>query len=204
MPKRPHEAALLVENHPCNVMNLIAEARLSARVESVKLGESFTDHVVVFSDDPTREDLTRIRKASIRTLRLSDKKVWVRTEGCAACKALYSLPVIVESAKVVSERTLLYRVMVPDRATLDSLVDALNAKGVKVSVLETTEIEEDELTNRQLEILALAYKMGYFDDDRKVTLKDIADKLGISVPTLDEILRRALRKVMKAYLERVK
>ena len=58
------------------------------------------------------------------------------------------------------------------------------------------------MTDRQIEILKLAYKLGYFDDDRRITLTQLAEKLGISTPTLDEVLRKALRKVVKYYLDR--
>lgn len=74
--------------------------------------------------------------------------------------------------------------------------------GVKVTVLNISEVTDAVLTDRQIEILKLAYKLGYFDDDRKITLTQLAEKLGVSTPTLDEVLRKALRKVVKYYLDK--
>jgi predicted DNA binding protein len=44
--------------------------------------------------------------------------------------------------------------------------------------------------------------MGYFDPDRKITLTELAERIGVKAPTLEEILRRALRKAVKYYLDR--
>ena len=68
--------------------------------------------------------------------------------------------------------------------------------------MNVSEISSAELTKRQMEILQLAYKLGYFNDERSITLSQLADKLGISAPTLEDILRRALRKVVKYYLDK--
>ena len=104
--------------------------------------------------------------------------------------------------KVVKEGTILYTLLVPNAPSLRELLSKLTQSGVKVTVLGISEVSDLALTERQIEILKLAYKLGYFDDDRKITLTQLAEKLGISAPTLDEILRKALRKVIKYYLDK--
>ncbi len=200
MYKTPFEVTVLVENHPCEVMRIISQTGLNATVENVKLREQTTDHIVSFERGV--KDVTKLREKSVKALRLTDNKVWIRTNGCAACKVLYSSDVVVERIKVVKEMTLLYTLLVANHASLKAFLSALTEAGMKVEVLSVSEVSGAELTKRQIEILTLAYKLGYFDQDRRITLTQLADKLGISAPTLEEILRRALRKTVKYYLDK--
>ena len=200
MRKTPFEVTVLVEDHPCEVMRIISSSGLKASVENVKLGEQSTDHIVQFEKEVDKNDVQKLKGNAVKVLRLSNNKVWVRTNGCPVCKTLYTSDVVVEKIRVVKERTLIYTLLVPNNSSLKEFLSSLIQNGVKVTVIDVSEISDTALTERQIEILKLAYKLGYFDDDRKISLSQLAEKLGISAPTLDEILRRALRKVVKYYL----
>ncbi|RQG92944.1 bacterio-opsin activator [Natrarchaeobius halalkaliphilus] len=53
-----------------------------------------------------------------------------------------------------------------------------------------------ELTPAQLEALELAYRCGYFDDSRRVTLDDLASEVGISRQSVAGRLRRGHRNLL--------
>ena len=55
----------------------------------------------------------------------------------------------------------------------------------------------DFLTPKQKEVLALAVRRGYYEEGSEVTLKDLADELGIARSTLGEHLKRGEGGVMK-------
>ena len=55
----------------------------------------------------------------------------------------------------------------------------------------------DFLTPKQKEVLALAVRRGYYEDGSKVTLKHLADEMGIARSTLGEHLKRVEVEVMK-------
>ena len=55
----------------------------------------------------------------------------------------------------------------------------------------------DFLTPKQKEVLALAVQRGYYEDGSKVTLKHLADEMGIARSTLGEHLKRVEVEVMK-------
>ncbi|SUZ94471.1 uncharacterized protein METZ01_LOCUS47325 [marine metagenome] len=55
----------------------------------------------------------------------------------------------------------------------------------------------DFLTPKQREVLALAVQRGYYEDGSKVTLKHLADEMGIARSTLGEHLKRVEVEVMK-------
>ena len=57
------------------------------------------------------------------------------------------------------------------------------------------------LTNRQREVLSHAVRRGYYKLDCDITLRELADELGMARSTLGEHLQRAEQEIMKAVVE---
>jgi predicted DNA binding protein len=57
--------------------------------------------------------------------------------------------------------------------------------------------ENDFLTEKQREVLEHAVLRGYYDDGSEVTLKQLADDLGLARSTIGEHLKRAESEVVK-------
>lgn len=55
---------------------------------------------------------------------------------------------------------------------------------------------ERDLTERQLEVLRTAFEAGYFETPRESTGQDVADRLGISQPTVNHHLRESQRRLL--------
>ena len=55
----------------------------------------------------------------------------------------------------------------------------------------------DFLTEKQREVLELAVSRGYYEDGKEVTLKQLADEIGIARSTTGEHLKRAESEVLK-------
>tara|TARA_Y100001970_G_scaffold276090_1_gene378281 strand:- start:7056 stop:7700 length:645 start_codon:yes stop_codon:yes gene_type:complete len=75
----------------------------------------------------------------------------------------------------------------------------------KISVHSIRENETNgwtsDLTERQREVISLAIKMGYYDPNANVKLKDIADELDMARSTLGEHIKRAEYEIMKRVRE---
>ena len=59
------------------------------------------------------------------------------------------------------------------------------------------------LSQRQLEAIRVAYSLGYFDFPKKANIIDVAKTLGVTVSTAAELLRRAQKRLVEAYLRGV-
>ncbi|BBD72688.1 bacterio-opsin activator [Sulfodiicoccus acidiphilus] len=83
----------------------------------------------------------------------------------------------------------------------DVLKDFLKV-GVNAKVLRVSKVSREEpLTVRQEQALVAALETGYFDYPRRVSLSELANRLGVSASTLDEVLRRAEKNVISRYLQ---
>ncbi len=65
---------------------------------------------------------------------------------------------------------------------------------------QVADARETDLTERQRETLVTAYREGYFDIPRKVTLVDLAARLDVSDQAISERLRRGEAKLVREYL----
>ena len=95
-----------------------------------------------------------------------------------------------------------WKLLMNDAEALKNVGDSLAERGISITVKDVSHAFHDELlTDRQREIMGIAYRSGYFEFPRKNDLTEIAAELAIRPSTLSEILRRAEAKIVKHYME---
>ena len=84
----------------------------------------------------------------------------------------------------------------------DHVKEFLENRGVNYKVLSLTDAKFSlnspisRLTEKQQEAISLAFRLGYFDTPRKVSVDELAEKLGLASSTLAVHLRRAERRLL--------
>ncbi|MHC1591922.1 MAG: helix-turn-helix domain-containing protein [Candidatus Helarchaeales archaeon] len=85
--------------------------------------------------------------------------------------------------------------VISDRSRISILLDKLKERSVEFRLKQISQYKDKvSLTRRQMEVLDLALKLGYYDIPRKITLTELAKKLKMSKSSLSELLRRITRK----------
>jgi len=88
----------------------------------------------------------------------------------------------------------------------EQVKEFLENRGVDYKVLSLTDAKFSlnspisRLTEKQQEAVSLAFRLGYFDTPRKVSVDELAQKLGLSSSTLAVHLRRAERRLLAEML----
>jgi len=91
-----------------------------------------------------------------------------------------------------------WRVLTPNRAVLKKMVKEIRVAGVNIIVESIKPLMSNRtLTKKQRELLEIAYRKGFFDVPRRVSLGQLAEELGVSRSTLMESLRRAEARIMQ-------
>ncbi|GAB3027205.1 helix-turn-helix domain-containing protein [Natronobiforma cellulositropha] len=113
------------------------------------------------------------------------------------CRCIYDHDGTILDAGCSSDRWT-FRLLFPDRDLLSGTVEALESAGARVDVRRLVEAGRDGdltetamLTEPQEEAISEAYRRGYYDVPRGVSLEELADELDISHQALSERLRRA-------------
>ncbi len=101
-----------------------------------------------------------------------------------------------------------WKVCTPTEGIASELLRDPRLSGCEVTTLSAhpyrsenrTKSTSDSLTPRQLDVSMRALEMGYYTWPRKVTAKGLADKLGLSTPTVLEHLRKSESKIVGRFL----
>ena len=127
----------------------------------------------------------------------------VTTEGCEGCLSLAQADVFLLSGHTTEEGRLEWKVAFSKRKDLDALVSKLQALNADVAILRVSNQLDDglHLTDRQLKIVEVAFKRGYYDYPKRISIRELARIFSVSTATVSEILRRGQRKIIKEHLE---
>lgn len=63
----------------------------------------------------------------------------------------------------------------------------------------STAATQPNLTDRQAEVFAAAYELGYFEIPRTASVEDVAQETGVTKSTASDTLRRAVRNLLEWY-----
>ncbi len=195
----PVEVRLYVKRNDCLVMKSLEDKVY--QIEKIVPGSHISNHIIK-GILPDRIKLNLLNKG-VKIITIGKDKTWARAPSCSTCNLLSMSDVLVLDAISLSQDEIVYRMIIPSALILRELLKKLNEMGFKPKVVGKKNIlEEDKskLTPRQLELIILAYKRGYFDVERKISLTDISKMLGIAPSSTQEILRRALKKIIAEYL----
>lgn len=126
----------------------------------------------------------------------------VELENCLACQLVSEAGCFLDSASSRQDGRIQWNVIAPNNAALKELIDRVEKSGCtvemkKISMMKT----ESELTVAQERVLELAFREGYFDIPRGISLEKLANSLEISKATLDVMLRRGQRKLIANHVE---
>ncbi|MHA1706028.1 MAG: helix-turn-helix domain-containing protein, partial [Promethearchaeota archaeon] len=109
------------------------------------------------------------------------------------CGVLIDFPVRVREGNV-------YWKLISSRKNIDELLEVFEEKNIKFDLLRIGnspyDLEKDtfKLTYEESKILEMAIELGFFEIPRKISLEDLANRLGRSKSSLSVILRRIIRK----------
>lgn len=126
----------------------------------------------------------------------------VREHECCLARAILESGAIIVSA-VVNHDDVVWNIV----CTADEFKDLINRieeLNFKYDILWKAEFfDESDLSYKEFEILRLALEKGFFENPKRVRLEDLAKELEISTASASDLLRRALKKVVKNYLESI-
>ena len=125
----------------------------------------------------------------------------LKTHKCTACRTFAGGNCFLVSAASKPDGRLVWTLLGSD-TMIKSLMHELEKENVIGEVVKVSKLkDESELTARQENILQIALEKGYFEFPKKITLRQLAEVLGVSPATLTEILRRGQKLVLQQHFK---
>lgn len=122
------------------------------------------------------------------------------TDNCITCQALTGSNCFLTYAAALSNGKIEWHLIVGEEKSLSKLVEFLEMKGCAVELKSKTYLNKKNLlTSKQEKIIKIAFEKGYYDYPKGITLRGLSNILKISSSTLNEILRRGEKKIIRDY-----
>ena len=194
------------------IETLCHEDQAVVKILSMKTGKSdqITHFVDVVSEEAAAEKLSKdIRNssgvvsselASVGSNRIVGA---VTSTDCRVCSSIIdsNSGYFVGPAITVGDCRLSYKLFMSGDA-IPTFLQALHDKGVVYEISEIAKLSaQQKITSKQERVLKSALELGYFDYPKRVSTEELSKRLGIAPSTLNEILRRAERRIIKVYFE---
>ena len=129
----------------------------------------------------------------------------VRTTHCAVCRLFStSSECFLGSAVYDVDEKYVKWTLIIHAAFLRELINKLRSNGIEVHVESISNLELDKSstpTFKQEQIIKLAWKLGFFDFPRRITLQELSRTLNLSPATVAEALRSGLKKIISLYFK---
>jgi predicted DNA binding protein len=165
--------------------------------------------VTIRGDDSTIDKMVEEIKIhpSVGKVQVKDRKIGVVSllvdvVRCRACKVLITSKAFMVYPVDIRKGRMKWLLITDTNKTVGKLSEALEQVDCDVKIDRITLLgDKGVLTDRQEEIIQVAFSSGYFDFPRKIGSLKLAKQLGVSVSTLSEVMRAAQRRIFAEYLK---
>jgi len=201
---------LLIED-PENWIKSIAQDSARVKIMDVKaprpgLTQNFVE---LASEQMTPEELlSHIRRSngvvSSDLSRVDNNRVrgTVTTHDCPVCSTFAGLDCFLVSASTREGGKMEWTVFMNGDSRLKALCRRLDRNRVNYSIIEMSHhMQKKQITSRQEDLVRIAFDLGYFEYPKRLNLEELSAKLGISIGTLSEILRRGEKHILSKYFD---
>ncbi len=199
----PLEIVIQVQRDDCKIVDAIMKMTGVKSVSRLKIEPDETLHSFE-KENFSERDMLILKKLSISVAKMGQKKIWVYGKSCSACRVMALSEAVILSSTSVDTYRINYRVLVENRGAMRRLMKKLEEADLKPMIIEGPEEKKIEISEREFSILKMCYELGYFENERRASLTEIAKIMGISTSSLSETLRRAMKKLVKDYLKESK
>jgi predicted DNA binding protein len=154
--------------------------------------------------DKTLEEIGRhpsVGGVEVKTRQQGFVSFLVDVVRCKACEVLIKSKAFMVFPVDIRKGRMKWLLITDNNRTVGKISDELEKFGCDIKIERVTALgEKGILTKRQEEIIRVAFSSGYFDYPKRMGSSKLANKLGISVSTLSEVMRAAQRRIFAEYL----
>ena len=121
---------------------------------------------------------------------------------CKACEMLIRSKAFMVFPVDIQKGRMKWLLITDDNRTIGKIYDELAEAGYDIKIERVTAFGgKSILTERQEEVIRVAFSSGYFEYPKRTGSSKLASRLGISISTLSEIMRAAQRRILAEYLQ---
>jgi predicted DNA binding protein len=192
------EAIIEVTREDCAISRALTGT--NCHTERINIGPNTTVHKISFDGDglDIKSCLTR-RKIKYRNG--GANSLWAEVDSCSTCAFFAKSFAGILGTRSLGNNVVQYRVLLPSMKDLKTLEANLRKEEIDYRTVKLYPYVHQELTERQRSVLRIAMEHGYFEEDDRTSLTELAERLNMAPSSLSEILRRSMKKAVMFYFD---
>ncbi|NIW14267.1 MAG: hypothetical protein GWN31_10125 [Candidatus Thorarchaeota archaeon] len=201
----PYHVTIEIENRQCRSLSMLKDSGIKqySLTDIRGLPKGPTRHLVRTSlkaiDKTFRTKLSRIPDSIYG----GEESAWFDSDGCDVCGAVLSQDSFLISGRHIGDFTMIYSFVAPTFKAYQQIITSLESKGWKLKILEVGRFRSEKhiLTETQERTLLLALRLGFFEVPRRITMRELSDRLQVALSTLSENIRSGLRRLVEEHFK---
>ena len=189
----PYYVSIEIENKECQGLHVLQELGIPRHslIDIRGLSDGLTRHLIKVPSELKSKLDDRLSTAQ-RDAASGQASAWFDTDGCLVCQTILANSSFLISGECIQDYTVIYNFVTPNFHAFQNIVSKLDNSGFKSRILEVSKYESrgDILTEKQERALWFAVTLGFYEWPRRITLTDLAEKLGISKRALNYKIKR--------------
>ncbi|MEB2792974.1 MAG: helix-turn-helix domain-containing protein [Caldisphaeraceae archaeon] len=197
--KKVIKAKIKIYRDDCDLINYFKSNNIGFTHLKIKPGRVKTLHIIKLREAYNYNKIKGLTEEFNITYAKKNNTMLIYKKSCSACMAISMTDLLVLSAEPQGKESVIYTVIGED-GSIKEAINLIKKRGLRVERVGKDTYIEEELTEKQLKAILTAYTMGYFCRDRKTTLSEVAEKIGIKPSSFEDVFRRGLEKIVRYYL----
>ena len=197
--KKVIKTKIKIYRDDCDLINYFNSNNIDFTHLKIKPGRVKTLHIMKLREAYNYNKIKGLAKEFNITYIKKNNTMLIYKKSCSACMAISMTDLLVLSAEPQGKKSIIYTVIGED-SSIKEAINLIKKRGLRVERVGKDTYIEEELTEKQLKAILTAYTMGYFCRDRKATLSEVAEKIGIKPSSFEDVFRRGLEKIVRYYL----
>jgi len=202
----PYRVSIEIINEECKILKLFRDSGIHqfTIIDVRRLPRGITRHLVRVPTDYFNK-IPRRPNARVQSIIRSGSEAtaWFETDGCDVCNTIISKGAFLVTAWNSGEDRIIYAFIAPNAGAAEEIISTLESLGFKLRILgmERYKRRSPILTEKQETALWLALEAGFFDYPKKISIRELSQRLEVSPSTLSEMMRRGIRRLLEYYFE---
>jgi predicted DNA binding protein len=197
----PEGLAEITIRVPRPICPLSGELGGEIKIEDIRSHGDRVAHLITFPRDRLREARRVAAKqgGTLKDVVVEGERAtgWFLSNGCEACKPLASRGAFLIRGRLEKD-TMVYSFILSRGEIYQRVFEELKANKVEFTVERVAGFKTNRIiTSNQEMALYIALKMGLFDHPRRISIKELAQMMGVKPSSLAESLKRGIRRLLE-------
>jgi predicted DNA binding protein len=175
----------------------------NAKIIDLRFDGNYVRHLASVPIKTFKKSLINVQSVKLELIKICGNYciLGIVKNPCTVCRVLLRENIFMIDAYMYKPNYIVFKFICSSKS-LAEIRNKLKELGIDFTLtLDDNTKGSLPLTDEQERLIRMAYELGYFDFPKRITLKELSRITGLSLSTINEVLRRGLKRVISSYIQ---